>query len=68
MTVNHQKQQILKSLGRLDPSQAEKVLIFINALVNGNQNQKELRYRNFKREAMKEISQALRGRQLNSTF
>jgi tRNA nucleotidyltransferase/poly(A) polymerase len=68
MTMNHQKHEILKSLGSLDASQAEKVLTYINALITGTPNQNELRYLKFKREAMKEISQALRGRQLNSTF
>lgn len=58
MTSKRQKDQILESLNLLDQSQAEKVLMFIKDLVYGSKQ--EVRYRLTKREAIKQIQQALR--------
>ncbi|MCK6617295.1 MAG: hypothetical protein L6Q51_06600 [Cyclobacteriaceae bacterium] len=58
MTTATQKLQILESLNALDQSQTEKVLAYIkNMLVTSRD---EMQYRRFKREAMKEIRQALK--------
>ncbi|QOI96625.1 MAG: hypothetical protein HRU69_03585 [Flammeovirgaceae bacterium] len=58
MTTATQKLQILESLNALDQSQTEKVLAYIkNMLVTSRD---EMQYKRFKREAMKEIRQALK--------
>ena len=67
MTIIKQKLEILQSLNSLDPAQSEKVLNYIKGLLHGNQ--KGMHYQTLKRQAMKEISQALRSsRHLNSSF
>ena len=67
MTINHQRQEIIKSLSNLEPAQAEKVLDYIKGLlVKRNFNAAEIQYQNLKREALKEIGQALRQR--NAAF
>jgi len=58
MTTNHQKLEILNSLNSLDALQSEKVLGFIKALVP--RNRPSFRHHHCKRQAMKEINQALR--------
>lgn len=67
MTNIHQKHQILESIDSLDQAEAEKVLDYINVLVSAKKE--EPRYQRFKREAMKEIRQALgQDRKLNPSF
>ncbi|MFN3840637.1 MAG: hypothetical protein ACK4RF_08010 [Cyclobacteriaceae bacterium] len=58
MTTATQKLQILESLNALDQSQTEKVLAYINSMLVASRD--ESKYRRFKREAMKEIRQALK--------
>ncbi|MDL5047671.1 hypothetical protein QQ054_16770 [Oscillatoria amoena NRMC-F 0135] len=58
MTTATQKLQILESLSALDQSQTEKVLAYINNMLVASRD--ESYYRRFKREAMKEIRQALK--------
>lgn len=58
MTTATQKLQILESLSALDQSQTEKVLAYINNMLLASRD--ESKYRRFKREAMKEIRQALK--------
>jgi len=66
MTTN-KKHEILKSLDSLDQAQTEKVMEYIQGLVGSAQN--ETYYRLFKREAMKEIRQALNNRRnVNAAF
>lgn len=58
MTTATQKLQILESLNALDQSQTEKVLAYIkNMLVTSRD---DMQYKRFKREAMREIRQALK--------
>jgi tellurite resistance protein len=58
MTTATQKLRILESLDALDQTQSEKVLAYIkNMLATSND---EIRYKRFKREAMKEIRKALK--------
>jgi hypothetical protein len=67
MTNIHQKHQILESLDSLDQAQAEKVLEYIKGLMVPARDGS--RYQKLKREAMKEIRQALgKGRKLNTAF
>jgi hypothetical protein len=68
MTNIHQKHEILESLNSLDQAQAEKVLEYIKALVTPSKE--AMGYKRLKREAMKEIRQALSnsGRKLNTAF
>lgn len=54
-----EKLQILESLNALDKSQTEKVLAYINDMLAPNKEERE--YKRTKREAMKEIRQALNG-------
>jgi tellurite resistance protein len=54
-----EKLQILESLNALDKTQTEKVLAYIKGMLTPNQE--ELEYKRNKREAMKEIRQALNG-------
>jgi mRNA-degrading endonuclease RelE of RelBE toxin-antitoxin system len=62
-----QKHQILESLDALDQAQAEKVLSYIKGLLHTSRE--DAGYQKLKREAMKEIRQALgNGRKLNPTF
>ncbi|RAW03298.1 hypothetical protein [Pseudochryseolinea flava] len=57
MTTINQKHQILASLDSLDQVQTEKVLAYIQGLLSTSK--KDADYRRFKREAIKEIRQAL---------
>lgn len=57
MTNFNEKTQILESLDSLDQGQAEKVLAYIKGLTAVPRNEAD--YRKFKREALKEIRQAL---------
>ena len=67
MTNINQKHQILESLNSLDQAQAEKVLEYIQGLMTPPREGS--RYHKLKREAMKEIRQALsKGRKLNTAF
>ncbi len=54
-----EKLQILESLNALDKTQTEKVLAYIKAMMAPNKEEQE--YKRTKREAMKEIRQALNG-------
>lgn len=58
MTTATQKLKILESLSSLDQSQTEKVLAYIKNMEVSSRD--ESQYRRFKREAMKEIRQALK--------
>jgi hypothetical protein len=63
----NQKHQILESLDTLDQNQTEKVLNYINGLINVSRE--DVRYQSLKREAIKEIRQALsNGRKLSAAF
>jgi hypothetical protein len=63
----NQKHQILESLDTLDQTQTEKVLNYINGLINVSRE--DVRYQSLKREAIKEIRQALsNGRKLSAAF
>jgi hypothetical protein len=67
MTTMNQKHQILESLDTLDQNQTEKVLNYINGLTNVSRE--DVRYQSLKREAIKEIRQALsNGRKLSAAF
>lgn len=67
MTTTNQKQEILQSLSNLDAAQSEKVLTYIRGLLSGHRN--EVHYQMLKRQAMKEIGQALgQMRGFNSSF
>ena len=67
MTTTNQKHQILESLDSLDQTQTEKVLDYIKGLLHVSKD--DLRYHRMKREAMKEIRQALgNSRKLNPGF
>jgi hypothetical protein len=67
MTTNDQKHQILESLDSLDQGQAEKVLEYIKGLQIPSRAGAE--YQKFKREALKEIRQALgQHRKLRPSF
>jgi hypothetical protein len=57
MSNIHQKHQILESLEALDQVQAEKVLEYIKGLLYTTKD--DASYLKFKREAMKEIRQAI---------
>lgn len=54
-----EKLQILESLNGLDKTQTEKVLAYIKGMLAPNKE--EIEYKRNKREAMKEIRQALNG-------
>lgn len=54
-----EKLQILESLNALDETQTEKVLAYIKGMMAPNKEEQE--YKRNKREAMKEIRQALNG-------
>ncbi len=67
MTLFHQKHQILESLDSLDPSQTEKVLEYIRVLLYTKKD--ETSHQRLKREALKEIRQALgNDRKLRPSF
>lgn len=67
MTSIHQKHQILESLDSLDPSQTEKVLEYIRVLLYTKKE--ETSHQRLKREALKEIRQALgNDRKLRPSF
>jgi len=66
MTTATKKSQILENLDSLNQNQAEDVLKYIKNLVTSRD---EASYKNFKREALKEIRQALRkNRKVNLSF
>jgi hypothetical protein len=66
MAQNNQKHEILASLDSLDQTQANKVLEFIKGLLYSSNEES---YKNLKREAMKEIRQALsKKRRINPAF
>ena len=66
MTTIAKKNQILENLDSLNQNQADDVLKYIKNLVTSRD---EDSYKNFKREALKEIRQALRkNRKLNLSF
>lgn len=58
MTTTHPKQEILQSLNNLDAAQSEKVLDFIRGLLKNSHN--DLQQQTIKRQALREIGQALR--------
>ena len=65
MTNIHQKHQILESIEALDQTQAEQVLAYIKGLLAPD----EAGHRKLKREAMKEIRQALgKNRKMSAAF
>lgn len=67
MTPINQKHQIVESLDALDQVQAEKVLEYIKGLLYTSKD--EASYQKFKREALKEIRQALgKNRKLKPSF
>ena len=67
MTAFNQKHQILESLDSLDEGQTEKVLEYIQGLLSNPQHDAD--YKQFKREALKEIRQALgNSRKLKPSF
>jgi hypothetical protein len=67
MTTTNKKHEIIASLGALDQTQSEKVLEYIKGLVHTSAT--EVRYVKLKREAMKEIRQALsKNQRLNAAF
>lgn len=67
MTLFHQKHQILASLDSMDQGQTEKVLEYIKSIMYSKKNEASQNY--LKREAMKEIRQALGDdRNLNPLF
>lgn len=67
MTTINQKHQIMESLDSLDEAQTEKVLAYIQGLTF--RSREDAGYQKLKRQAMKEIRQALgTGRKLNRTF
>jgi hypothetical protein len=57
MTLFHQRHQILASLDALDQGQTEKVLEYIKTIMHSTKD--EASQQRLKREAMKEIRQAL---------
>ncbi|MEO7989036.1 MAG: hypothetical protein ABI663_05805 [Chryseolinea sp.] len=66
MTTTTKKIQILENLDSLNQNQADDVLKYIKNLVTSRD---EDSYKNFKREALKEIRQALRkNRKINLSF
>jgi hypothetical protein len=65
MTNENKKSQILESLNSLNQTQAENVLEYIKGLLTSN----ETYHKKLKREAIKEIQQALKNkRKLNLSF
>lgn len=67
MTTFNQKHQILASLEALDQGQTEKVLEYIQSLLLTPK--KEADYKRFKKEAIREIRQALgKARTFKPTF
>jgi hypothetical protein len=67
MTTTSKKNQIMESLASLDQVQTEKVLEYIQGLRYTTLD--EASYQKFKREALKEISQALgNNRKLRPSF
>jgi len=65
MTNENKKNQILESINSLNQTQAENVLEYIKGLLTSNDTYQK----KFKREAIKEIQQALKNkRKLNLSF
>lgn len=57
MTTIHQRHQILESISGLDSTQTEKVLAFIQGLIQTPQSETE--HQKMKKAALKEIRRAL---------
>jgi hypothetical protein len=57
MTSTNQRHQILETLSVMDAEQAEKVLAYMKGILYGDREKSV--YQRFKREAMKDIRQAL---------
>jgi hypothetical protein len=57
MTNTNQRNQILETLDELDQQQTEKVLAFMKSFLQ--QDPHKIQYKRFKREAMREIRQAI---------
>ena len=57
----HHKYQILESLDAMDQAQMESVLKYVKSML-GKPASSETDYERFKRNAMKEIRQALKGK------
>jgi hypothetical protein len=57
MTSTNQRNQILETLNVLDQDQADKVLAYMKGILYGDAKPAE--YQKFKREAMRDIRQAL---------
>jgi hypothetical protein len=57
MTTTHQRNQILETLSVLDQEQAEKVLAYMKGILYDDTHKAV--YKQFKREAMRDIRQAL---------
>jgi len=67
MKALHHKHEILESIEALDQRQAEKVLEYIQGLLQSSQH--EASYRKTKRDALKEIRQALKnGPRFSTSF
>lgn len=67
MTTINQKYQIVESLSSLDQMQTEKVLEYIKGLMYASKD--EASHQQLKRQALKEIRQALgKGRKLRPSF
>jgi hypothetical protein len=67
MTQFNEKHQIMESLDSLDQGQTEKVLAYIKGLIATPHDEAD--YKRFKREALKEIRQALgNSRKLRPSF
>ena len=66
MTNINRKHQILESLDSLDQDQTDKVLGYIKGLLYSSND--EVSHKKLKREALKEIRQALNKRKLNLSF
>jgi hypothetical protein len=67
MTTIHQKHAILESLDSLDQTQTEKVLGYIKSLLYSSKD--DATHQKLKREALKEIRQALgKGHKFGTAF
>jgi hypothetical protein len=58
MITTTQKLQIMESLGHLDQTQSDKVLMYIRSLLSSPKE--DVKYKRWKNEAMKEIRLALK--------
>jgi tellurite resistance protein len=67
MKALHHKHEILRSIEALDQTQTEKVLEYIQVLLQSSKQ--EASYRKIKRDALKEIRQALKnGPRFSASF